>query len=836
MILSFFTLFRSASGQAQPFTLLGDRLGPDQSVGIWGARTTARVSEDGVLQLALDGGLQSAGVYLRLGRSINLAPEHDRLYLSFDIKGAKGGETIRVGFRDRSAAEGTDGYQVEAEQPNGFLVTTSWQRLVMPLLDFPATGENWSLPMPPGSQRPLRRKIDWSIVDMLDFTRWAGPLTVYVKNIVISTNPEAPAARLITPVSVPPRMDLSQSNPLLLTAAFSGPTKWEIGIQQDGATKVFTGLSTRAWAEWDGAADRGEFKTGSCEVRLAYGREPPQVISTNFNLLFPHSPRVQVAQTGYAPEREKTAVVMGRKDRSPFRVIDTRTGKVVLQGISANPVRVELADDWAAMIDFSAVRAPGEYYLEVEDVGRSWRFPIRDGICGELLQQGMKSYYYQRCGTELVSSCAGPYARKACHTNDAWFYEGCTNDVIVRGPHRSSTGGWHDAGDYGKKIVSASDALGYLLLTCEQFPEQARSLHLNVPGDPELPDMLREIKYELDWMLTMQESDGGVQALITSQDFFLNGMPDQDPQPRYLVGVSSCATADFAAVMAEAARVYKPFNRKFSAHCLKAAERSWEFLEKHPDIIPAGGYHDPVGIHGTGTYDDSDDRDERLRAACELFVTTGADAYNRYVREHYTEVQPALFEPPGYLHAQGFGLYSYVLSGKGDASLTDRFRGEILDYARRASRAIEESPYGIAIDLAPNWWNNWTALQSSAALIVADRLAPGEGFSIAALKQLNYVLGCNPLDRCYVTGLGSRPVMDPWQPASFYDGITNPIPGFVLPGANRVAWDLPMQRYQEIHHLPPLKNYVDDHRAASVNEVCLNYNGPFVFITACFAR
>ncbi|HLZ54557.1 MAG TPA: glycoside hydrolase family 9 protein, partial [Verrucomicrobiae bacterium] len=90
-------------------------------------------------------------------------------------------------------------------------------------------------------------------------------------------------------------------------------------------------------------------------------------------------------------------------------------------------------------------------------------------------------------------------------------------------------------------------------------------------------------------------------------------------------------------------------------------------------------------------------------------------------------------------------------------------------------------------------------------------------------------------DRCYVTGFGSRPVMDPWQPACFYDGITNPIPGFVLAGANRVAWDLPMQHYREIHHLPPLKNYADDHRAASVNEVCLNYNGPFVFITAGFA-
>ena len=119
---------------------------------------------------------------------------------------------------------------------------------------------------------------------------------------------------------------------------------------------------------------------------------------------------------------------------------------------------------------------------------------------------------------------------------------------------------------------------------------------------------------------------------------------------------------------------------------------------------------------------------------------------------------------------------------------------------------------------------------------MANLIAPQETFPRAALRQLNYVLGCNPVDRCFVTGLGMRPVTDPWQPASVFGGYGAPIPGFVLPGANLVAWDLPMQRYQEVHRLPPLKNYVDDHRAASVNEVCLNFNGPFVFVTAYFAR
>jgi endoglucanase len=829
-------LARPDRGSAAPITLLGSAPAPGQTVSTWGPNSSATVSTDGMMEVEFDGGLRPAGAFLSIGRGIDLFQDHDRLYLSFDMRGGKGGESISLTLRDGSVAGGTDGYQVQANQPDGFVVTTTWQTLVMPLTDFPTTGENWTLPVPPGAQRPLRRKIDWSNINGFGISTWSGPAKVYLRNLVISTNPDTGPVRLLGPIAVPSRVDLSHGAPLSLAASFDRPTRWQIRITQPSASMTFADLAGFASVKWDGASDEGEFREGPCEVRLTYGNARRETTSTNFVLGGPHSPRVQVAQAGYAPGRGKTACVMGERTQRTFRVVNAMTGKVALAGISGESARCEQAGDWGSVIDFSSVRAPGEYYVQVEGVGRSYFFPIRDGIYEDLLQKAMKSYYYQRCGINLVAPYAGPYVRKACHGDDAWLYEGSQNDVIVRGAHIASTGGWHDAGDYGKKIVAASDALGYLLMTCEVFPARAKALHLNLPGDAAMPDILREIKYELDWMLTMQDPDGGVHTLITSPDFFLTDTADKDPQPRYIVGVSSCATGDFAAIMAQAARVYRPYDGDFASHCRAAAKRAWVFLEKHPEIIPAGGYHDPPGIHGTGTYDDSDDRDERFRAACELFVTSGEARYDRYVREHYGELKPELFEPPGYMHTQGFGLYSYVLCGKGDKDLVDRFKGAILAYARKARSAIEVSPYGIAIDLTPYWWNNWTALQSAAALIVAGLVEPREAFPDSALRQLNYVLGCNPVDRCYVTGFGSRPVMDPWQPACAFGGLADPIPGFVLPGANLVAWDLPMQRHQEIHRLPPLKNYVDDHRAASVNEVCLNFNGPFVFVTAFLSR
>src|SRR5450759_5334645 len=133
----------------------------------------------------------------------------------------------------------------------------------------------------------------------------------------------------------------------------------------------------------------------------------------------------------------------------------------------------------------------------------------------------------------------------------------------------------------------------------------------------------------------MQDTtDGGVYFKVTTANFDGFEMPSQDNSTRYIYQKSSTATGNFAAVMAQAARIYSPFDTAFASQCLTAARKAWQYLQANSSIVPTGGFHNPTGT-GTGEYGDGNDSDERLWAASELFVTTGEDAFHNYFKSKY---------------------------------------------------------------------------------------------------------------------------------------------------------------------------------------------------------
>src|SRR5208283_5369931 len=109
---------------------------------------------------------------------------------------------------------------------------------------------------------------------------------------------------------------------------------------------------------------------------------------------------------------------------------------------------------------------------------------------------------------------------------------------------------------------------------------------LNIPESGNgTPDILNETRWNLEWMLNMQDDDGGVWHKQTSEHFPAFVMPEDDHLPSEVIGTgqapykSTCATADLAAVAAIAARVYQPFDAKFAARNLAAARKAWLWTE-----------------------------------------------------------------------------------------------------------------------------------------------------------------------------------------------------------------------------------------------------------------
>ena len=172
-------------------------------------------------------------------------------------------------------------------------------------------------------------------------------------------------------------------------------------------------------------------------------------------------------------------------------------------------------------------------------------------------------------------------------------------------------------------------------------------------------------RWNLEWMLKMQDEDGGVWHKQTSEHFSGFVMPEDDHLPSEVIGTgqapykSTCATADLAAVAAIAARVYQPFDAKFAARNLEAARKAWLWMEKYPNVI----FKNPPGV-STGEYRDNYCGDERLWAAAELWRTTGESAYNDYFVKHYPDFRTSLEapSPEGWREVAALGLWTYALS------------------------------------------------------------------------------------------------------------------------------------------------------------------------------
>jgi endoglucanase len=524
--------------------------------------------------------------------------------------------------------------------------------------------------------------------------------------------------------------------------------------------------------------------------------------------------QVMVNQLGYRPGDPKEARLT--RAATQFTVVDRTSGRAVYQGQPRWITDHDPASGDAVYgLDFSTVTTPGQYYLQVPGVGRSFDFQIAEDVYASALATVLRGFYLQRCGAPIVDDRWG---RPACHLADATVWGSDT--------HVPATGGWHDAGDYGKYLPSAGRAVHTLLTAYEfyagRFPVTA------TPGRS-LPRVLDEVKWELDWLLKLQGPDGGVHHKVTNKGWDGYVTPDQDHSTRYAFEVSSAGTADFAAMLAAASRIYAPFDPAFARGALAAAERAWGYLEQHPTIVPPGGFQNPPGV-STGAYADADDGDERFWAAAELFRATGKPVFDAYVVANFRRFRPFFEPPPQNMQVQGPGALAYILAADrgGDPSVRQTMVADLLYLAAKISEKVSSQAFRVA--LAPSeyyWGSNGVDLSYALTLLYAERVSSNPDFAVPALDQVHYLFGCNALNKCFVTGLGKNPVMRPHSQAAIAAQWQVPPAGMLSGGPNA------MQSGKLSPY--PAKDYADDSANFTVNETAIDMNGALVLVLARFA-
>lgn len=536
---------------------------------------------------------------------------------------------------------------------------------------------------------------------------------------------------------------------------------------------------------------------------------------------------IKVDQVGYLPSAPK--VVMVAAATGTFVVRRVGDAEVVFRGKLSAPAADANSGDRVQTADFSALKKEGRFYLEVPGVGVSWPFAIAADAYSRTFYLAMRSFYGQRCGTFVDLGPEFPgYKHDACHTGNAYHATSGKSGVKVSGNR-----GWHDAGDYGRYVVNSGLSTGTLLWTYEMFADRVRNVRLNIPESGNLsPDILNEIRWNLDWMLSMQDEDGGVFHKQTSERFCDFVMPEKDGLVSFVVGTgresfkSSCATADFAAVMAIAARVYQPFDPAYAAKALDSARRAFAWVEQNPGML----FTNPTGI-GTGAYGDRDCTDEILWAAAELWRTTRDGTYRQYFNDHYGAKMPAISasSPPAWPNVGSVALWTYLLGG-GTGEAAEAIRTASISAADQIVSRTAADGYRTSVRTSDYiWGSNSVAANYGLQLLVANALRPDPRYREAAADNLHYLLGRNTFSLSFVTQVGANPFRHPHHRPSGADQNPEPWPGLLAGGPNARRQDPAMQRLPD---LPPAKMYVDEQESYASNEVAINWNAPLVFLLA----
>lgn len=429
-----------------------------------------------------------------------------------------------------------------------------------------------------------------------------------------------------------------------------------------------------------------------------------------------------------------------------------------------------------------------------------------------------RMFYLQRCGVALDAARAGVFSHPACHTAPARVFG---SDTFLH-----VSGGWHDAGDYGRYVVPACKAVADLLLAFRAAPE-AFGDDWDIPESGNgVADVLDEVRFELEWLFKMQRDDGGVYHKVTCAYFpDIAANPQDETADLFVFPVSTTATGDFSAVMAMAAPLYESIDRTFSKKCLRAAVNAYEFL-KHSKPLP---FYNPPGVV-TGQYEDDTDADERYFAACALYQATG-QAY--YLSDATALYQPGRSANLGWADMGGYGNAVLYFGPRAceDDFLMGRIRADLIATADHILERTDNSPFGISITEFL-WGSNMYLLNNAMTLLMANDVQPSERYLSAARSHLDYILGNNPLGVNYITGAAESSPKFPHHRPSAAAGQA--MPGMLVGGPDEGLHDLAAKTL--LAGKPAAERYIDSVESYSTNETAIYWNSVLIYVLARMSK
>jgi len=437
------------------------------------------------------------------------------------------------------------------------------------------------------------------------------------------------------------------------------------------------------------------------------------------------TPGILINQLGYMPESKKVAVFQGDELPDVFYVIDMESKETVYTGFLEEQGYNQELEEYNSYGDFSGLQTPGNYYIEAPVLGRSYSFSIGEDIYRDVFKEACRQYYYNRCGITLTTEYAGENAHNACHIGKVMLKEDTSVSVDV-------SGGWHQDEKGQKDVITAAQAMSVMLLSYELY-EKAFTDDYEIPESGNgIPDILDEVKYEVEWMLKMQDKQTG-EVYSGVSVYGSNNDASGKSSDIYLEPSSAEAERAFAMALAKFSYLYQNFDTEYATYCLQAADRAW----KHAELDLSG---------------ESDETNKwKFAAAAELYRAAGQRSCHKYIEE-FINSEENLYEQDEIVL---MGCVTYISTKqKVELALCDQIMKMLMQQAERISEDANDNLYLAAANKEQD--NNRQLLLNIMYLMVVNHIIANYEYGTAIENHLHYLFGRNDIAVSYVDGFGEN--------------------------------------------------------------------------------
>jgi endoglucanase len=445
---------------------------------------------------------------------------------------------------------------------------------------------------------------------------------------------------------------------------------------------------------------------------------------------------VRLNQVGYRPGDPKIAFALTNQDLATrgFEVRARAGDAVVLRGKVGRDRGRYGSFAHVYELDFTPLVAKGDYVLRVGGMD-SPAFTVAADAHGELLAKSLSFFRVQRCGGD------DPQGHGPCHLQDGIARGGPTEGTRVR-----ADGGWHDAGDYIKFLITAGYATNLLLATYVRHPEA-------FPDDDadHVPDVLEEATVGLAWMEKLWDASKGVlyYQVSDASDHGRWRLPEQDRDARPVwacePGRGANVAGKAAASLALAAVIWNDRGRPYfdagrAGNYLAAARQIYAYGKERPEAQPSN----PPEFYG-----ERSSADNMALAAAALYRATGEPAYLREARDFAR----AAGMPRGFSWSESHASAHYEIARIDPSYVAEASRH--LETSLEAARGFAEAdPFRVGLQRLH--WGSAPVMLGVALQAFWYRDLTGDGrYLPLGQAQWDYLLGANPWGVCFVNGAGT---------------------------------------------------------------------------------